>query len=165
MIDLRSTLTRTLMLLAASIFASGCGPEPVSDTGYVGTWERVAGPASRISLRREGDGYSFRWSLKHGDRAVRCEDRASAVCGEYNKGDKIYEWSFRVRQPEGSKELLIERDGKPVEGRGTPLHEVDRLELQPGGLELTATTIERNHEPLQAASTPYRFRKVSDKPF
>jgi hypothetical protein len=42
---------------------------------------------------------------------------------------------------------------------------VDRLVVQPGGLELRAFTIERNHEKLPHSGGFYAYFKRSDRPF
>jgi hypothetical protein len=128
---------------------------------YTGTWERTAGSPSRISLRPAGDGYAFRWRLEQGARRVECE--RDNVCFEYSGENKIYEWTFRtLRGADGQPR--IERDGRPIDPTTTPLKELDRLELQPGGTELWVFTIERNGEVLDTPTGPYKFRKVSDEP-
>jgi uncharacterized membrane protein len=168
---LRNSLYVGLLMLMALVTVYSIYPvmhraylsEPVSDTGYFGTWERLGEQPSRISLRRDGDGYRFRWSLDDGPQSVHCDDHG--VCTEFFQGDRLYEWSFRAYREAGSEELRLERVRKSLDEDAAPLQEVDRLVVQPGGLELRAFTIERNHEKLPHSGGFYAYFKRSDRPF
>lgn len=140
----------------------GCrGPEPVSDTGFIGTWQRVDS-TSTISFARTESGLVFDWILDADDRSVRCDGRGR--CDERFRGDKVYEWTFRAEVDTDGKSLRLAREGTPIGATTTPLTEVDRVEIRPGGLELYAFTIERDGAPLGAPNGPFRYRKISDRP-
>lgn len=155
--------------LVTTGFLVGCSaaPTPALDSvpdDYTGTWSRVAGTDSKFSLRRVSDGsYRFRWVVDQGARNVRCDEVNR--CIEFHEHSKIYEWTFVLTRAEEDGHLYIERQGTPILQGLTPLSEVDRLELQPGGQELWAYTIERNGEQLESPTGPYKYVLLSPDPF
>jgi hypothetical protein len=145
----------------ATLVLGACGGV-VSDTGFIGSWRRTDGVASSISLSRGPDGYHLRWSRRDGPVSVRCD--VPDVCAAFSGGTKLFEYRFRVFEREGSPDLFVECKGEGA-APAPPLSYVDRLVLQPGGLELWSYTIERDGAPLDAPEDPIRFAKTADKPF
>ncbi len=151
-----------VLVIASTVGWNGCASPP-TDTGIVGSWQRVDRPRSTISISRDEEGLHFRQHYKKGPMSVRCKQ--VDVCSEYVRGTEIYVYRYSFTESEETGEVLLRREGIPVDERSTPLTEVDRLTVQPGGLELHASTIERNGQTLQRPSGPYRFKKTSDHPF
>lgn len=157
--DMRSG-TVLAILLWASLLPLGCARD-VSDTGYEGTWQRTSDALSSISLRKEGQGYRFRWSLRDDVRSIRCDEQQ--LCEEVREGEKVYEYRFRVFERDNA--VFVECTGTPIDARFPPLHYLDRLALEHGGLELLSTTVEQDGQKLDPPPAPLRFVKVSDRPF
>ncbi len=151
------------LVIASSLGWGGCAGPPPTDTGIVGSWQRVDRPRSTISFSRDEAGLHFRQHYKKGDLSVRCKE--PDLCSEYVRGNEIYAYRYSFTEASETGEILLRREGIPVDPRSTPLTEVDRLTVQPGGLELHASTIERNGEMLEKPTGPYRYKKTSDRPF
>lgn len=153
---------RRAVPIVLAVAAGACGPR-VSDTGYVGLWQREAqtGP-SRIAIWRVGDEYRFASIVEGKDRKVDCDEHGD--CDEIVDGQLIYRWHYRAFLGDGDDTLYVECRGEPAIEGNTPLTYVDRLELQPGGLELHSFTVQRNRFKLPRPGGPYVFVKVSDRP-
>ncbi len=156
---------RGALVLLTAILAA-CSPEGrVSDTGFIGKWQRQIGNSeSTFALWQEGDGYGFCWTQPPSElgREVLCV--ATGHSEERVRGQKVYEYRFEVRPEQGSDHLLVSVQGTPINPLSTPIQWVDRLVLQPGGLELWVYQIELNGQPRPNPSEPYKFTKVSDDP-
>jgi hypothetical protein len=146
----------------------GCaGPAEISDSGYTGRWERRIGRTrSVVSFWEEGGEMRFCWNqiTENVPRRIRCDSKGVA---EYlvNR-EKIYEYRFRTSVEETTGHLLLHVEGAPpVEGEATPIVWVDRLELQPGGLELWSYRLELNDTVHPKPMGPVKFVKISDDPF
>lgn len=135
----------------------------VTDTGYSGTWQRMAGSPSSISLRQGAEGWEFRWSARDAARTIVCE--SAGVCDELRDGKKVYRYNFRVFEDGQDRGLHVECTGEPVDSEMMPMRYIDRLVVQPGGLELWSYMIELNAEKLDEPRGPVRFAKTSDVPF
>ncbi len=151
------------LMIASTLGWSGCAGPPTTDTGLIGSWQRVDRPRSTISISRDEGGLHFRQHYTKGPVSVRCKE--ADVCSEYLRGTEMYVYRYSFTEAEQTREVLLRREGIPVDGRSTPLTEVDRLTVEPGGLELHASTIERNGQTLQPPTGPYRYKKTSDLPF
>ena len=147
---------------AGIVAATGCF-SVTTDTGFVGTWQRLDEPTSTIAIRRSATGHVFAWRLDKGDRRV--DDEGEGRCTEYLDGAKVSEYVFRVEAEEGSSHLLLRIEATAFGPEGEDLTATDRLEVRPGGLELWAYTITSNGETLETPIGPYKYSKVSDEPF
>jgi hypothetical protein len=156
-------------LLAATLAACRGAPE-VSDTGYVGSWEReIRGGRSVISLWEAEGELRLRWNKTPDPEfasagtfsTVRCG--TSGPCTEFAGQAPVYEYTFRTFRREGQDDLFVECVGEPAAPGVSRLQYVDRLELQPGGLELWSYMVELNGAPRE--SLPIKHRKVSNDPF
>jgi hypothetical protein len=151
-----------LVLAGGLMLGTGCDPG-VTDTGYSGTWQRLAGSPSSISLREGAEGWEFRWSARDAARTIVCT--AAGLCDEVRDGKKVYLYRFRVFEGADDGGLHIECTGEPVDSEMVPMRYVDRLVVQPGGMELWSYMIEMNGEKLDEPRGPVRFSKTSDVPF
>ena len=152
-----------LVVLAAS---AACRARPhVSDTGYVGTWQRGDDRArSTISIVKQGRGYLFRWSeSSEGNvRSVRCG--WNGECDEIIDGRSVAHYTFRTRIDEATGHLEVECSGRVIKPREMAVHDVDRLEVESGGTYLAFHTLLRNGQRFPANAGPTRwFKKVSDE--
>ncbi len=151
------------LLIVGTLGWTGCAGPPPTDTGIVGSWQRIDRPRSTISISRDEGGLHFRQHYKKGQMSVRCKE--PDVCSEYVGGNAIYMYRYAFTEDVETQEIFLRREGIPVDEKSTPLTEVDRLTVQPGGLELHASTIARNGETLERPTGPYRYKKTSDRPF
>lgn len=153
----------TLLLAAIGALATAACSNSVSDTGYVGSWQRdTLGGVSVVSLRETADGWGVSWHLEADDHQVRCD--AEGVCDETVAGEIIYRWRLSAERVPGEASLRLTRAGEAVREGTTPLTEVLRLDLAQDGLSLTAWVESRNGEPLPRPAGPYDYVKISDDP-
>ncbi len=164
----RTIRSAAFAALATTAALAGCGG--VSDTGFEGKWvRRVDTVESVVSIARTDDGgWTFCWdkpAVKDGDVVHRCvaPGRTEAFQGP----DAVYAYAYTVEERGGGDEprwLRVEIEGKPLDGRSTPIAMVDRLELEPGNLTLSSSTIELNGREKPTPSRPILFAKISDDP-
>jgi hypothetical protein len=151
------------VLLAA--IAVGCAGKPaVSDTGYAGTWghgnDRIR---STLSIVREGNGWRARISVRSSDGTYAMRSGWDGRGESVQDGAKTYDLVFRTQVDAGSGRLRVECTGTPVAPTNAPVHYVDELVVEPGGLTLSAYTLERGEQRFEEGARPHReFRKVSD---
>ncbi len=142
----------------------GCVDRP-SNTGFVGTWSRGNDRAtSTISISRDGDAYRFRWRLTSddGDWSVECD--AEGACQEFIDGAETSEFRFVAGIDPESGHLLVECNGRSLPPHEKPIHYVDELVLEPGGLALWSYTNERGTDRFEGDARPKRrLEKVSDR--
>lgn len=155
---------RTLgaMFLAISV---GCSVKPrISDTGYVGTWDRGNERVrSVVAIARDGEGYRFRWtkSSSDGKFSIRCG--WDGACEERLNGVKVAEYRFAAALDSGTATLKVKVTELRLVPERLELRYVDELVLEPGGLGLVSYTIEKDGVILSGASRPQRaFKKVAD---
>lgn len=160
-----STALLPAAILLAALAAACAGKPAASDTGYAGTWgqgnDRIR---STLSIVREGDGWRARISVRSSDGtyAMRTgwDGRGEAV----QDGAKTYDLVFRASVDPGTGRLRLECAGTPVAPSNAPIHTVDDFVVEPGGLVLSAYTLERGEQRFEGEARPRReFKKVSDE--
>jgi hypothetical protein len=152
-------------VLAAALAAACPGKPLVSDTGYAGTWghgnDRIR---STLSVVRDGSGFRARIAVRSSDGtyALRSgwDGRGEAV----QDGVKTYDLVFRTFVDPRTARLWVECTGTPLMPSRAPIHDVDELVVEPGGLALSAYTIERGDQRFEGEARPRReFAKRSDE--
>jgi hypothetical protein len=155
-------LAAVALALAGFVLVAGCGAT-VSNTGFVGTWQRASGAESKFSLRPTEAGLVWNWSMDIGARKVRCDGAGS--CEEFQGEKKIYDYHFQVEEREEAPgSIFVRCDAMPATPESVELHYVDRLDLQPDGLSIGSYMVEMNGEPLAEPKGPVVFNKISDVP-
>ena len=147
----------------------GCGPS-VSDTGYVGTWRRSFGEQARseVAFWKTPDGtYRFRANRFGADGTHELRCGAEGPCLEYGKEpEPFYEYHYRAFERPGETGLFVDCEGRPHgTHEATPLQQVERFVLAPGGLVLEVRLVEQNHVVPGREVVRARFNKVSNDPF
>jgi hypothetical protein len=161
--DRGSTVT-SLLAVALLCAAVSCSSKP-TDTVFSGRWERGRDTFSHsiISIRNEGGTFIFRVDrYLEGEHTLRCP-REGGPCTIYDGDAPVYELTFETRLDEGDNALLVECEGKPLDGKSTPVQWVERVTVAPDGSELLVQRIELNHQ--QRTDGPRHFAKLSDDPF
>jgi hypothetical protein len=158
-------LGRVGWALALLVGSMACGAHPrVSDTGYVGTWQRGDERArSTIAIVKQGSRYLFRWSQTSADNrwSVRCGWEGK--CEEVIDGEKVADYNFRTWIDETTGRLVVECSGRVIKPKDMIVHDVDHLEVEPGGTSLGCHTVERNGQHFAVDGGPARwFKKISD---
>jgi hypothetical protein len=146
-----------------------CGPS-VSDTGLVGTWRRTFGEHGRseVAFWKAADGtYRFRANRFNHDGMHELRCGAEGPCLEYGtEPEPYYEYHYRVFERPGESGLFVECDGRPHgTSPATPLQQIERFDVEPGGLVLKVWLVEQNHRTARATMPRTQFDKVSDDPF
>jgi hypothetical protein len=140
----------------------GCGGA-VSNTGFVGAWERpLGGGHSTISIHDGDEGYRFTWNKVQGNQTVTCQP--SGPCEEFVGGIKVYEWEFRAYTEAGSPHLFVEAVGRPLGDEAPARRYLDRLELGADGLVLWSHALEVDGAAPDPPTPPVKFDKISDEP-
>ncbi len=159
-----AALLVTAILLAAH--AGGCARKPAaSDTGYAGTWgqgnDRIR---STLSIVREGDDWRARISVRSSDGTYAMRSGWDGRGESIQDGAKTYDLVFRTAVDPGTGHLRVECSGTPLASSNAPIRYVDELVVEPGGLTLSAYTLERGGQRFEADARPRReFTKVSDE--
>jgi hypothetical protein len=150
------------VLLAAAL---ACRAHPrVSDTGYVGTWQRGSERAlSTIAIVKRGSGYLFRWRQSSSDDRWEAHCGWDGKCAETIDRQRIAEYTFRASIDGKTGHLVVECSGRMLEPKEVAIHDVDEVVVEPGGLSLGFHTLERNGEHYRVDAGPARwFKKISD---
>lgn len=165
----KTTRCPAALFLAAvllSALARGCAGKPAaSDTGYAGTWgqgnDRIR---STLSIVREGDGWRARISVRSSDGTYAMRSGWDGRGESIQDGAKTYDLDFRTAVDPGTGRLRVECAGTPLASSNAPIHYVDELVVEPGGLTLSVYTLERGGQRFEADARPRReFTKVSDE--
>jgi hypothetical protein len=152
--------------LLIALAAAGCAGKPrLSDTGYEGTWgrgnERIR---STIAIARDGERWLVRIGVRSSDGsyAVRCG--WDGLCEEIQDGERIYDHRFVTSVDPESGYLRVECIGTPAGPARKPVHYVEEWVVAPGGLSLTAFTVERDGHMYEGEARPRRdYEKLSDE--
>jgi hypothetical protein len=161
---------RLLAGLALALGLAGCGPS-ISDTGLLGTWRRTFGDHGRseVAFWKAADGgYRFRANRFNQDGVHELRCGAEGPCLEYGtQADPYYEYEYRVFERPGESGMFVECQGRPHgNSSATPMHQIERFDIEPGGRVLEVWLIEQNHVRAQTTTNPRaKFDKVSDDPF
>ena len=153
-----------IALYVGLAFSCSAPPPTLSDTGYVGTWER-RGPkaASKVELFHDGKQYRFRWTMTTDDRSAEVRCNWDGECDEFVGGKKVIAHRFKLWTDEESGELMIECHSEGITP-GNNVHYIDRLLVEPGGKTLVAYTIETNGTTYEEENQPRRtYNKVADE--
>ena len=154
-------MRRLALILAIALLGVGC-TEPLTDTGFVGTWSRN-GKGSEVHIGRENDALVMcveNLPLGHAQR-TKCTSPSRSVV--YQGVEESYAYEYLIRPGENEREILVEISGAPIGDRpGTPLHWIDRMRLEPDGLAFTLHTVERNGEALDPQPGPYNYVKLAN---
>ena len=137
--------------------------QPVSNTGYTGTWERGSERTrSRLAIVEWNGQYLVRKSVNSADgrHTVRCE--WSGHCEEFVDGEKTSEYTFRSWVDPKSKRLWIECHGTITKPAPLELHYVDELLLKDDGLRIRARTVEEQGRKHTRARPKRDYRKISN---
>jgi hypothetical protein len=150
--------------VAFALLAS-CGRPRVSDTGYAGTWvrgnERVR---SSLAIVRAQGGWRTRIGVKAADGTYAIASDWDGRGEEAQDGAKIRDLAFRTTADPATGHLHVECTGTPVGSTGRPMHYVDEVVVEPGGLTLSVYTEERDGTRFEGESRPRReFAKASDE--
>ncbi len=137
----------------------------MSDTGYAGTWghgnDRVR---STLSIARVGSGFRTRISVRSADGTYAMRSGWDGRGETVQDGAKTYDLRFRTWSDAATGRLRVECTGTPAAPSSAPIHYVDELVVEPGGLTLSDYTVERGGQAFEADARPRReFAKVSDE--
>ncbi len=157
MIRIGSCVLLTLATLACDVH------EPVSNTGYTGTWERGnERMRSRLAIVEWNGQYLVRKNLNSADgrHKVRCD--WSGHCEEFVDGGKTSEYTFRTWVDPKSKRLWIECHGTITNPTPLELHYVDELLLKDDGLRIRARTLEEQGRKHTKGLPKRDYRKISN---
>jgi hypothetical protein len=151
--------------LLALLLVACCGKPKVSDTGYAGTWvrgnERIR---SSLAIVRDGGVWRARIGVKSADGTYAIAAGWDGTGEEVQNGAKLRDLAFRTSMDPASGHLRIECTGTPAEPSRMPMHYVDELVVEQGGLTLSAYTVERDGTRFTGESRPRReFEKASDE--
>lgn len=153
-----------LAVLAA--LASCCFARPdVSNTSYAGTWERGNERIrSTLAIVRDGDAWRARLSVRSSDGTYSIRSGWDGRGEERQDGAKTHDLAFRTFVDPASGRLRLECKATPGNPSRKPMHYVDELVVEPGGLTLSAYTVERDGARYEGDSRPRReFKKVSNE--
>lgn len=158
------------LALVACLLSPACLREPfaVSDTGYVGTWQRGNDRAtSTLAVVRDGDGYRVRWTKTSREPdgteklKVRCDWDGS--CVETLNGRQIATHRFRPYVDAKTGRLMIETREVRTEPERMEIVYLDEFVVEQDGRVLGSYTIERGGQRYDGPGRPQRFfEKVSD---
>ena len=165
-------------LLVACLFAVACGEPPtsdreprsvqaqpiegpISDTGYIGAWERRE-TGSVISMVELEAGIGFTWSRVVEGQIYRCT--RAGRCDVYIGEQAVFRYDFRTYRTDDSEHLFVECTGTPAGEGGKSVRFVERLELAPGGTELLSYAVELEGLERDPPDGPIRFVKMSNTP-
>jgi hypothetical protein len=156
-------ITTVTLLLALGVLA-GCS-EPISDTGYVGTWSRGNDKnTSYVWIREAADGYEMRWGVGSADGVWRVDCSWDGYCEEFVNSEKTAEHRYEVRIDPDTDKLMFECSSKQLVPEVAEAHYIDLLEVTPDGLGLWSYTLERDGNVFPENQRPKRLlKKISDE--
>ncbi len=138
-------------------------PEPVSNTGYTGTWERGNDRLrSSLAIVEWNGQYLVRKSVSSTDGGHTVDCDWSGQCEEFVDGEKTSEYTFRSWVDPKSKRLWIECHGTITKPTPLELHYVDELLLKDDGLRIRARTVEEQGRKYTEGMPKRDYRKVSN---
>ncbi len=149
-----------------AVALAGCGGNArVSDTGYAGTWvrgnERIR---STLAIVRDGDRFRTRIGVRSSDGTYAIRAGWEGAGEEVQDGAKTYVLVYRTTVDPATAHLRVECTGTPAVPSRKPMRYVDELVVEPGGLTLSAYTLERDGQRYEGDARPRReFRKASDE--
>lgn len=153
------------LVALASIAALACEPGArISDTGYVGTWERGNDKVrSRVAIRKDGAAYRFRWTQSNADASWTVACDWEGECTEHLDGAKIAAFRFQTSIDPESGHLLVDVLRSETSGGKGDYADRDELVLEPGGLKLWSYTVQHDGQPVTRGRGPARLlTKVSN---
>lgn len=160
-------MIRTVGCAVLMLCVPGCGPDPVSDTGYTGTWVRGNDrlKSTLAIVERQGE-YRVRRSLRSADGSheLRCD--WDGKCEEFVDGEKTSDYTLRPSVDAETKRLRLEVRASIFKPTVLELHYVDEFLLKDEGLRLRARTIEKQGQPIRKKDGPVSkrdYRKVSNR--
>ena len=152
-------------LLVVLACAVGCS-EPISDTGYVGTWvlrnDRIE---SRIAIvPREDGGYRFRLTQTTADGSSKLGCDWNGDCEQYVDGALAAGFRFVPSVDPETGLLRVRCEGGPEGPEAPTVVYENELVVGEGGLELKSFTIERAGQTFEGDARPVRVLvKYSDR--
>jgi hypothetical protein len=152
--------------LLAAVLAAACAGRPgVTDTGYEGTWTRGNDRIrSTLSIVRRGGRYATRLSVRSADGTYAIRGGWDGRAEEMQDGAKTHDLEFRTTADPATGHLIVECTGTPRAPSGKPYRYVDELVVEPGGLALSAYTVERDGQRHEGEARPRReYLKASDE--
>ena len=152
------------MVLSAALVAGCGGKAKVTDTGYAGTWtqgnERIR---STLAIVRDGTSWRTRVGVRSADRSFAILSGWDGRGEKDQDGAKTYDLVFRTDTDEATGHLRVTCEGSPADPARKPFHYVDELRVEPGGIKLSAFTVERDGQRFEPDARPRReYEKVSD---
>jgi hypothetical protein len=162
-VTIRRTIAGVILALSA-VIVGACGTGG-TDSGFNGTWVRTARGKDRsiVAIWQDDGRYRFavnRYNVE-GAHHLRCTPEGD--CAYFDGHAPYYALEFAVRADTDDEAIYVDCRGDPFDGkRGTPIRWVERITLEPGGLELRVQRVELNGEALE--SIPRLFTKQSDAP-
>jgi hypothetical protein len=150
--------------LLGSLAAVGCAP-PVTDIGYVGTWQRGGGTVrSTLAIRREGAGYAAQWRLRSADGRRRVDCTWEGRCEEMVDGRLAARHELLASVEPGTGRLVLDWHTVVLRPQAAELRSRDVLDVEPGGRVLTSYTVRRNGQTFEGDARPKRsFDKITDE--
>jgi len=153
------------LAILSLLLSTACGPR-VSDTGYVGSWNREGiGLVTTISIVSQGDGYLFRWGRESDDGRVHVRCNWAGECSETIDGETAATYQMRTWVEEESSLLRVECRGRRWAGseREVDVHYVDELLVRRDGLRLVSRAIAKDGVEFEGKGHGKRvFEKFSD---
>lgn len=141
--------------------------DPVSDTGYVGSWMRGNDSSkSLVMIVHDGERFRFRWLARSSDGAWRVDCDWDGNCEEFADDVKVADHVLRVREESPDGRLIVEKTSIPAGDDAEAVTYVDEWVLADDGLSMRYLALRRADEVYDAASTARprgRLSKISDR--
>jgi len=161
----RRALPNPWLLLLVAISVSCVGKPKATDTGYAGTWtrgnERIR---STLSIVRSEGRFRTRLVVRSTDGSYAMTVGWDGRGEEVQDGAKTLDLRFRTSVEPATGRVLVECSGTPLVPSRHAFHYVDELVVAPGGLLLSAYTLERDGQRYEGDARPRReYVKVWDE--
>jgi hypothetical protein len=149
------------------LILSGCSgglPDEISNTGYVGTWQRGSDfVQSTFSIVEIDGSYAVRWEKRSADGKAHVDCDWQGRCEEFVDGSRTSEYAFRVWVDEESGRLRVGCRGRVYGATPAEFDYVDELILRDDGHTLRFQRVADAIRPFDPERPPRRdYGKISD---